>query len=195
MPEANGIIYAFQLDGAGGGRPIGWADVRRGAPEERLPVWLHLDYAAEGTRSWLLEESGLDEVVAAALLAEETRPRAVAVGDGLLVILRGVNLNPGADPEDMVSIRMWIEAGRVITVRRQHLMAVEDLKQALERGAGPCTSGELLIALSERLLARMGGVLAELDEAVDALDEEVLTAESHELRPKLADLRRRAIAR
>ncbi len=40
-----------------------------------------------------------------------------ARGDGWLVILRGVNLNPGADSEDMVSIRMWIEAHRLIALR------------------------------------------------------------------------------
>ena len=85
MPETHGIIYACQMDGAGGGRPIGWAEARRSAGEEGSAIWLHLDYAAEGTRNWLLEESGLEEVVAKALLAEETRPRAVAVGDGLLV--------------------------------------------------------------------------------------------------------------
>jgi zinc transporter len=44
-----------------------------------------------------------------ALLAEETRPRSFPVGEGLVVILRGVNLDPGADPEDMVSPRLWID--------------------------------------------------------------------------------------
>jgi zinc transporter len=34
----------------------------------------------------------------------------LTVGQSLLVILRGVNLNPGADPEDMVSVRLWLDA-------------------------------------------------------------------------------------
>jgi zinc transporter len=133
-------------------------------------------------------------VVAQALFAGETRPRVVAGSEGLLVILRGVNLNPGADPEDMVSARLWIEESRVITLRRYHLMAVEDLKEKIGRGLGPRDSSGFLVALRDRLLARMGGVLEELEDEVDALEDELLDAETHQLRPKLAGLRRRAIA-
>lgn len=46
-----------------------------------------------------------------------TRPRVLPLAGGLLVNLRGVNLNPGADPEDMVSVRMWIDAERLISMR------------------------------------------------------------------------------
>jgi zinc transporter len=193
MNESQGLIYACRLDGRGGAVPIDWSEIRAGLPEGGEPVWLHLDYSAPEARSWLLDESGLDPIVAQALLSDETRPRVVPGDDGLLVILRGVNLNPGADPADMVSIRLWIEPSRVISLRRYHLMAVEDLKEALARGTGPTDVGDLLVRLCDRLVARLGGVLQELDDQVDALEDEVLSMESHELRPKLADLRRRAI--
>jgi len=42
-----------------------------------------------------------DKIIGEALLAEETRPRIVPSAEGLLLILRGVNCNPGAEPEDM----------------------------------------------------------------------------------------------
>ena len=47
---------------------------------------------------WLHDCSGLSEITAEALLQVETRPRCVPADDGLMVFLRGVNLNPGADP-------------------------------------------------------------------------------------------------
>jgi zinc transporter len=194
MSESDGLVYAVRLDGRGGGAPVGWDEICAGSPQPGGPLWLHLDYSAPRTKSWILTESGLDPVVAEALLADETRPRIVPGRDGLLVILRGVNLNPGADPEDMVSIRLWIESARVISLRRRHLMAVEDLKQAIAHGTGPADAGDFLVALCERLLERMGGVMEELDDEVDALEDEVLRAESQELRPKLAGLRRQAIA-
>lgn len=194
MSESEGLIYACRLDGSGGGAPIGWSEIRSWTPAAGGPIWVHLDYSAPRARSWLLEESDLDPVVAEALLADETRPRVLPDGDGLLLILRGVNLNPGADPEDMVSIRLWIEQSRLISLRRHHLMAVEDLKEAIGRGLGPTNSSEFAVALCDRLLARMGGVLEELEDEVDALQDEVLHAESHQLRPKLAGARRRAIA-
>jgi zinc transporter len=71
-----------------------------------------------------LRDSGLPETVVDTLLAEETRPRSVVSNEGLLVVLRGVNTNPGQDPEDMVSVRVWVEAGRVISTRRRKLLSI-----------------------------------------------------------------------
>ena len=60
--------------------------------------------------------------------------RAERVDEGVLVVLRGVNTNPGENPEDMVSIRIWIDAHRVISARRRQLLSIVDLAQALEAG-------------------------------------------------------------
>ena len=88
-------------------------------------VWLHVDTAQAGAREWL-EAAGLEPLVLRALLAPETRPRCSLHGDGVLMNLRGVNLNPGDEVEDMISLRMWITEKLVVTVQ---------LRQ-LERGGG-----------------------------------------------------------
>jgi zinc transporter len=132
-------------------------------------------------------------VIGDALLADESRPRVTEFDNGLLVALRGVNLNPGAEPEDMVSLRIWAEKNRIITTRRRKLLSVADIYSALEKGKGPRTSGEFLENVADRLMSRMGGVIDELEEKVAELEEAVLTRESHELRPKLASIRRDAI--
>ena len=187
-----GILNAQLLDGVGGGRSIGWADVRRWTADDGL-LWLHLDYKAPEVRAWLADHSGLDDIACEALTAEEPRPRSVVRGEALLVILRGVNLNPGADPEDMISLRIWIEERRVITLRHRRVMAVEDLLKALEGGNGPRTAGEFLVEICDLLATRMGIVLSNLDDDVDRLEDEVLTAERYELRTRLAEIRRQAI--
>ncbi len=75
MNESDGLIYAVRLDRTGGGAPLDWNQIRAGSPQADAPLWLHFDYSAPRVRSWLLEESGLDPVVAEALLSGETRPR------------------------------------------------------------------------------------------------------------------------
>ena len=60
----------------------------------------------------------------------------MSMGDGLLLTLRGVNLNPGADPEDMVALRLWVEPDRVISIRHRPVMAVNDLRERLASGRG-----------------------------------------------------------
>jgi len=100
-----GLVAAYRLDGRGGGTPLDWDGIGAWQPGDGV-LWVHLNRQFEDAQRWLRERSGLDEVVVEALLAEETRPRCVPMGNGVMLFLRGVNLNPGADPEDMVSIRL-----------------------------------------------------------------------------------------
>jgi zinc transporter len=86
-----------------------WADVEAWQPEQGL-LWIHLDADHEAVLKWLTEKSGLSPLVTEALLEVETRPCRVVSDADALVILRGVNCNPGADLEDMVSMRMFIRS-------------------------------------------------------------------------------------
>jgi zinc transporter len=192
MVDNDGLIAAYILDGKGGGQRIGWKEIRQWTPTDGL-LWVHLNFTAPEARRWIKEESQLDDVVGDALLAEESRPRVTAFDDGLLIALRGVNLNPGAEPEDMVSLRMWAEKNRIVTTRRRKLLSVADLSSSIEKGKGPKTSGEFLEDVADRLMSRMGGVIDDLEDKVAELEEAVLTKESHELRPLLASIRRDAI--
>ena len=193
MTEEEALISAHLLDGRGGGRGLSWEEVAAWTPDDGV-LWVHLDRSDPHTRKWLEGDCGLPKWVADALLAEETRPRVTEVGEAFLLILRGVNLNPGSDPEDMVSIRLWIERDRVISTRRRKVMAIADLRDALNGGKGAKNSGDLLVGLSARLVDRMSPVVDGLDDAVDELEEEVIARESHAIRSKLARLRRETIA-
>jgi len=192
MVDNDGLIAAYILDGKGSGRKIGWKEIQEWTPTAGL-LWIHLNFTAPEAQRWIREESQLDDVVGDVLLADESRPRVTAFDDGLLIALRGVNLNPGADPEDMVSLRIWAEKNRIITTRRRKLLSVADLCSAIEKGKGPTASGEFLEDVADRLMSRMGGVIGDLEDKVAELEEAVLTKESHELRPMLASIRRDAI--
>lgn len=193
MSEENGIIDAYAFTGSGRSETISdWAELtaRWNGPD---PVWLHLHLDNAEARRWLETKSGLDAVTVAALGAEEPRPRCDAQGDGLILALRGVNLNPGADPEDMVSLRLWVDGRRIVSVRRRKLMAINDVRDEIAREAAPRTTGEFLATLAAHLVERMDPVLTDLDDRVDSLEDMLLTAAGHEVRNKLAGIRREAI--
>lgn len=192
-PPNTGLINAFIFDGHGSGRALTWSEVRS-HPAGSGVLWVHLDRSASESQKWIREEAGLDPLIADALLAEETRPRSATIGGGVLAILRGVNLNPGAEPEDMVAIRAWVEQHRIITLRGRRALAAQDVRDAIMSGSGPRDSGEFLVQLTTRLIDRMNPVLHDLDEAVDNAEEQVLTVQSHEMRLRLGRLRREAIA-
>ena len=100
------VLFAYSLDGSGGGTALHDGAISRLLKDDQL-AWAHLNADHPDTAAWLRREVGyLDDFVVNALLADETRPRILTVGEGVLLILRGVNLNENASPEDMVSIRL-----------------------------------------------------------------------------------------
>jgi zinc transporter len=192
MDTVDGLICAYHLDGKGSGRELGWDDLAA-ARNAAGTLWIHLDRKHARSREWILQHADVDAVAGEALLAEETRPRSVALNDGMLVILRGVNLNPGAEPDDMISIRMWVDSRRIISLRFPRLRAVDDIRQDVAQGCGPTGPGDFLVILATRLLERTGPVLDKLDDALDELEDQIVEAHSQEQRTNLGTLRRQAI--
>jgi zinc transporter len=184
------LICAYALNGDI--ENLNWTRIN-GWQDASGPLWVHLDRHQAETRDWLSERSGIDPVIVEALLAEETRPRCEAFGDGLLVILRGVNLNPGADPLDMISIRIWIERDRLISTRSQKLMAVQDARESIERHAGPRTTGELLVRLADGLISRIGDYIDRLESECDDLEENENSEGFAVNKNRLLELRRNAL--
>jgi zinc transporter len=192
LDEAS-LLGAFVLDGKGGGHALKWKGIHSWKKEDG-PLWVHLDRKTSDAHNWLRKRSGLDPLACSALLAEETRPRAQLMGDGMLVILRGVNLNPGETPDDMISVRIWIEADRIITLRSSRLLAIADVRELLSSGQGPTRTGEVLTSIAERLTDRIAPVISNIDELVDGIEERVLEEADPELRINLSNIRRQAIA-
>jgi zinc transporter len=193
MYKDRGLIYAYLLDAQGSGSDLTWADLDRWVPSQGIR-WMHLDYQNEYACRWLQEKSGLNRIVRDALLEEETRPRFFLSDNGFLMLLRGVNFNPGSDPEDMVSLRIWIDENRIISMRHRHVKAIEDIHKALEQSNGPRSPSEFIVTVIERITDRMGEIVTEIDDGVDELEDSVLLKESHELRSRLAAIRRKIIS-
>lgn len=192
MNETSGLLLAYVLDGKGGGRQLALDELAGFDPGAGW-LWAHFDATHPDARRWLEQDSGLDPFVVSQLLSEMTRPRLVEIDDGALLNLRGINLNEGAEPEDMVSIRIWIGGNRVISARLRRLKAVADVEERIEKGTGPKSGGELVAMLSARLLDRMEPTFRELDEVVDDAEEEVIEKPDMQLRERLVEIRRRAI--
>ena len=176
-----------------GGEAVDWKAISNWNPSQGL-LWIHLDLKIDETRVWLENKSGLHLITRESLLDQDTRPRNIVSDDGLLLILRGVNCNPGENPEDMVAIRMLFSENRIISTRYRRVMAIQDVSKAINANTGPCSTGDFLVMVAERIADRMGDIVADIDDSVDELEDTVLTAEIHELRSILADLRRKAIS-
>jgi len=186
----NWLVLAYQLDGRGGGDALtseqlsGVTDACR---------WVHLDINHQQSLRWLKQSSGLEPVIIDALTAEETRPRIVELEEAALIILRGVNLNEDADPEDMVSIRLYVDQHRIISTRRRQLKAVTDIERRLSQRVGPKTSGELVSMLAALLSDRMEASIGRLNESTDDVEQNVIDNPDIGLRHQIVEIRKQAI--
>lgn len=192
MAEETGLIHARLFDGRGGARTLLMPELASWTPDKGV-LWAHFDYTKAPARDWIRRTSGLEPLVAEALITEETRPRAMSLGDGLLLALRGVNLNPGAEPDDMVSIRLWLDASRVVSSGKRDLLSVRDLLDRLAEAKGPSGAGQFIVELIDRLVWRMSETVDRLEDSVAGLEDSILEARSGALRLDLASLRRQTI--
>lgn len=187
-----GFFHSVILDQAGGLVPVG-LDRYAELCAAGVPLWVHLDYEHPSARQWLKAESGLNDIALAGLIAEETRPRVLTRGENLLLTLRGINLNPGEQPDDMVSVRIWTNGVRVISAQRRRLVATDDVLGLLQQGLGPRDIPSLLVAWTDQLVFRMTDTIDDLEDRVAQLEERALLGDRKGLRHDFAQLRKMII--
>ncbi len=187
--------FSYMLDGRGhalADDPLNQSNDGKSKPVRGAFQWQHFLRNDERTRPELLALAG-DQFVVDALTAAETRPRCTVHGDGALLILRGINIEHGAQPEDMVSIRLWITEGRVLSVGQRPLKALNDLISAMARDQAPKSPGDLVAKLALRLVDEVEPLVADINSQIDDLEEKVLDAVAETSRGSLADIRRTSI--
>jgi zinc transporter len=190
-PNAEAFIFGFEFPIAGAVQKIDWQKIEPTAacPSEGWR-WLHFNRLSSETREWLEASSGLDETVITALLQSETRPRCAGYEDGILLNLRGINHNPGAEPEDMISVRIWATANLVISMRSYPVRAIHEVREETAAGLVSPTPGGLLVAICERLIDNIEPVVEQLKEEADEFEEMLLAARERLPATALAEFRR-----
>ncbi|KAB0285567.1 zinc transporter ZntB [Vibrio fortis] len=188
----NGLIHAMLLDGAGGGEFLSWEQVTN-IDDGQPGLWLHFDYSEPEAQRWIQNNSGLNDIAVDGLLNPNNRPHVLTRANNLLLILRGVNLNEGADPEDMVSVRIWTNGKVLISARKRVLTSTQDILASLDIKAGPKTAGELLVQWTDRVIARMNDTISFLEDNVSEIEEALFVDEPNQLRSKLLKNRQQCI--
>lgn len=185
------------LDGHGGLRSIDWNSAKNWRPDTAdQTLWLHLDRGQPSVVDWLASGLGVPEATVKVLTSDENRPRAFSEDGALVTVLRGINFNPDAAPEDMVAMQIWADAQRVVTLRRQHLQTPSDVLATIERGRGPRTAGDLVTELVEQTVAKMNRSIVDMNDKIDELEaaDEQKTASPDETLDVIADIRRNCLA-
>lgn len=188
---SQGFIYSYWLSGERAGHPLDEDTLNTWTPDQGN-IWVHLNYHSQVAREWL-HRTDLPKLEIDALLSRDTRPRAIAADSGLLLALRGVNLNPDEAPEDMVALRLFADKHRVVSTCRRSLQSVRELAALIEAKTGPTTPAEFILSLCDKLTTRKTDFIHELEEKLDLLEDQVVGSKSKDLRNDIADLRRQTV--
>jgi len=154
--------------------------------------WMHLDGRDESAMRWLDEDGhGLPPTARFNLTTAETRPRCQPLHDGVIINLRGPRQAEDEEGDELVSIRIWAERGRVISVSFRRMAGLEHLRERMERG-NFLDPGDFIAALSIQIAEHLDPVVAALGDEVDDC-EVALSSSGFLLRREIAKARSTAI--
>jgi len=156
-------------------------------------VWVHIDGRHDHARQKVQRLADMPEPAVNALVAQETRPRCTFMGHGALVNLRG----PGVEGEELtgdplVSIRLWAEKGRVISVSYRNLAALDPVMAGMRAGKIR-DPGDLIAAFAQEITDVLDPEVAELGDDLDDIESALDAEGSAETRRTVSRIRATAI--
>jgi len=131
--------------------------------------WTHMLRGPEAEAA-MYADPDIPDAAAGALLEEDTLPRSSQIEGGTLLNLRGVNLVPGADPEDMVSLRLWITPQRIVSTEVRRLTQTDQMIAEFRAGKAPDSPGTFIVEMVESLRAAAEPVLDDVEDRVSAME-------------------------
>ncbi|MDF2154414.1 CorA family divalent cation transporter [Vibrio sp. CAU 1672] len=132
--------------------------------------WYHCERLHPDIRRWL-EHNQVPPATIDQLLADETRPSFHQLDNqDFMLILRAVNMNENATPEDMLSIRILYYQGALISTRKIQSRAILEIRQALAKQKGPKNITSLLNQIIEGLNGKIDLYLDTIEETLNQFD-------------------------
>ena len=202
LANQGGLISAYRLHGNGSGTSLPWEVLETDPLGSNEPgdIWIHLARTAPRAQAWMEETARVPHAARIALLSEDPRPRLIefaATDDnpaGLVILLRGINFNENDEPSNLVSIRVWIDADRVISLRRRTVASVRTIREKLLKGNGPIDSTDFVHHLADALTERVRTTLESLEDRLDVAENLLIDGDELKgLRTELSEVRRVAI--
>jgi len=194
MSDLDPLVFAFDMS-ASGVKPLAWQDLQADAfAGAGVRRWIHLDRMSEAGFAWLKQSRLIPDFICDILFQHETRPRAFTHDDAVSLNLRGVNLNEGHEPEDLVSLRLYATETLLVTTRAHQLATVDDLKRLVEQGKAPASNASMLVYLAHGITGRLEDVSQRLEEQVDALEDDMLDENTPPPKLAVAEFRRAVLS-
>ena len=173
--KESSLLAAWLLDGQGGGKPLGWDEIKNWAPDQGV-MWVHLDRKNQTAHQWLTKQTNIDPYIAEAMFEDESRPRYSLnkAGTSCTLNLRSPNLNQDEEIDDMLSVRLWSDGQRIFTTRRLPIRALHDIDEALKKEDGPVDASDFIETLCKYVTENIVSVLSDLEDKINSIEKALL---------------------
>src|SRR3569832_2114149 len=140
---------------------------------------------------WLQEH--LDGPAAEGLTATDQHTRCTVIDDRALVVLRV--LRTRTDPEELSKQTMsfWLEKNRVIIASKLALTELISIAQWQKPNHAPLSPADLIARMGTRAADRIEPLVEHLGDALDTIEDEMMSTRDEQSRDKLTRLRRSLI--
>lgn len=148
-------------------------------------IWVDVDVSDEAGTNWLSTQSGLSEEVKSQLLQPGKFSRRENLEEGLLVNLCAINPASDAEADDLITLGLFLEKNRVISVRSRKIVPIEEVRSHVKAGTGPRTPLAFLaftiVCIKKRLEPLIARISEETAEMEASLLEENVDSRSEDL--------------
>lgn len=155
--------------------------------------WIHADGWRGDAREIVSRCDHMPEAALSALLAQETRPRCTLMAHGALINLRGLGAEDDDEGDPLVSIRLWAEHARVISVSYRPLAAIDPVMQRMLAGAIH-DPGDLIAAFAQEITEALDPDIAQLGDNLDEIESALSDNGAAEVRREVSEIRATAIS-
>lgn len=184
------------MDGKGGGDLLDSTKSVK-LDDDKCCFWQHLDYSNQEVYQSLINDYKLEPTIVDALTDDETRPRYFTTEKGFVIILRGINRNKDSDVDDMLSLRIYMDEKKIITLSHRNVQAINYVLEKLTHNKGPKNTSDCLMMIADYLVSDICDFAGEIGDKTDDLEEKVIDMDNLSdfgLRAELSALRRQIIS-
>ena len=153
-------------------------------------VWHHIKYTDKTSVKWIKNQKDVSAFAKIALLNSETRPRAHVEAGEFILCLRGINFNESAQPEDMISIRLWVGKNTIITSSNEGSQSIRNIRAQLTQGTGCKDAEQFVMALIEQLAVLTDEFVEKLDQKLDDTEDQIEGFSHQQFNPHVNQMRR-----